>query len=162
MANISGNARITDQIMDYYVRHGQNRDLERFLRLRAASTTRSSSDGSLPGLEELDRRERVAGKVGRSMENLSTMRGEEQGNEKGKSRERLDASGGSGKSSGVKSPAKVEAAPEVVVKEVKSEKKSGRNFNFNLESVIEIKLPQAPPVQPAMLVSPRQAILGVI
>ncbi|XP_039437161.1 centrosome-associated protein Alms1a-like [Culex pipiens pallens] len=160
MANISGNARITDQIMDYYVRHGQNRDLERFLRLRAASTTRSSSDGSLPGLEELDRRERVAEKVGRSMENLSTMRGEEQGKEKGKSRERLDASGGSGKSSGVKSPAKVEAAPEVVVKEVKSEKKSGRNFNFNLESVIEIKLPQAPPVQPAMLVSPRQAILG--
>uniref|UniRef100_A0A1Q3FWG7 Putative wrky transcription factor protein 1 isoform x1 n=1 Tax=Culex tarsalis TaxID=7177 RepID=A0A1Q3FWG7_CULTA len=163
MANISGNARITDQIMDYYVRHGQNRDLERFLRLRAASTTRSSSDGSLPGLEELDRRERLAAeKVGRSMENLSTMRSEEREQEMGRSRERLDASGGSGKSGVGKepSPKKVEPAPEVVVKEVRNEKKSGRNFNFNLESVIEIKLPQAPPVQPAVLVSPKQAILA--
>lgn len=165
MANFSGNSRVTDQIMEYYLKFGQNRDLEKFLRLRAAAnTTRSSSDGSIPAAtmaaEEMDR---LGGKVGRSMENLSTLKKQEQAEERGrKSAELLGASGGSEGKREEKKP-EVEVPKEVVVKETKSEKKSGRNFNFNLESVIEIKLPPVAAVQqqvPIVISPPQQGMLG--
>ncbi|XP_055616787.1 centrosome-associated protein Alms1a-like isoform X2 [Toxorhynchites rutilus septentrionalis] len=164
MTNITKNARITDQIMDYYMRYGQNRDLEKFLRLRA-STTRSSSDGSLPAFDELDRRTKLTEKLGKSMENLSTLRNDEQ--ERSKSQERLNASGGSAKSGHSakdKSSEKEQKDDKqqqaiqsgMVVKETKCERKSGRNFNFNLESVIEIKLPSPQPILQAHVGSPTQ------
>lgn len=151
MANFSGNSRVTDQIMEYYLRYGQNRDLEKFLRLRAANTTRSSSDGSIPAAtmaaEEVHR---LGGKIGKSMENLSTLKKQEQVEERGrKSAELMSASGGSQEKQDEKQ--KVE-----VVKETKSEKKSGRNFNFNMESVIEIKLPPVATVQQPIVISPPQ------
>lgn len=152
MANLSGNSRVTDQIMEYYTKYGQNRDLEKFLRLRA-NTTRSSSDGSIPTSTALhgEGDQGSGGKVGKSLENLSTLGKRKQDDERERrSAELLNASGGSDRSKsgqrkddvtkeGEKTQEQVE---NVVVKETKSEKKSGRNFNFNLESVIEIKLPQ--------------------
>ncbi|XP_055585952.1 centrosome-associated protein Alms1a-like [Uranotaenia lowii] len=164
MASCSGTGRVTDQIMDYYLRYGQNRDLEKFLRLRA-STTRSSSDGSLPAFDELDRRCKVAEKLGRSMENLNKLQQEEQNQERSKSQQDLlNASTGSGKSvKSNKSEPKNEAPPPkaetVVVKESKVEKKSGRSFNFNLESVIEIKLPPAPVVKHPEFILPHSKAL---
>ncbi|XP_055533531.1 centrosome-associated protein Alms1a-like [Wyeomyia smithii] len=152
MANLNRNSRVSDQIMDYYLRYGQNRDLEKFLRLRS-STTRSSSDGSLPALDELDRREQVAEKIGKSMENLSTLGQQKdrqfaQKSEQSKESEKTNPdtetqqSDHTDKNSSEKTKQQ-ENRPTVgmVVKETKNEKKSGRNFNFNLESVIEIKLP---------------------
>ncbi|XP_053698596.1 centrosome-associated protein Alms1a-like [Sabethes cyaneus] len=167
MANLSRNSRVSDQIMEYYLRYGQNRDLEKFLRLRS-STTRSSSDGSLPGLDELDRREQVSEKIGKSMENLSTLkqRCDQQNSQKSdnssKSKEKV------GQSSTVQqqkpaeepSPEKTQQAAGIVVKETKSEMKSGKKFNFNLESVIEIKLPPAPVVQHPLLISPPRNVLA--
>lgn len=171
MASFSQNSRVSDQIMDYYLRHGQNRDLEKFLRLRS-STTRSSSDGSLPALDELDRREHIAEKVGKSMENLSTLRkqSDRQNSQKLQNTQNVEETEQTpvtqqGNSAEKKSPRKTQqqqSTPpvEMVVKETKSEKKSGRNFNFNLESVIEIKLPPATVVQNPLLVSPPRNILG--
>ncbi|XP_019561804.3 centrosome-associated protein Alms1a [Aedes albopictus] len=173
MANFSGNSRVTDQIMDYYLKFGQNRDLEKFLRLRA-STTRSSSDGSIPtttGLHGAEAEQRSGGKIGRSLENLSTLSKQKQDEERGaRSAELLNASGGSDRSKSGQQQ-KDDATKEgnsksdpvvenVVVKETKSEKKSGRNFNFNLESVIEIKLPQMTTVSQPIVVSPPRGILA--
>ncbi|XP_058467596.1 uncharacterized protein LOC131440362 [Malaya genurostris] len=165
MANFNRNSRVSDQIMDYYLRYGQNRDLEKFLRLRS-STTRSSSDGSLPALDELDRREQIAEKLGRSLENLSVL--ETQEKRKTLSHERLNEAGAS-KNLEEKDTSETEksklspkqqqpkpSSAEIVVKETKNEKKSGRNFNFNLESVIEIKLPPVPVVQQPIIISPTQ------
>ncbi|XP_058813269.1 uncharacterized protein LOC131677452 [Topomyia yanbarensis] len=163
MANLSRDGRISDQIMNYYLRYGQNRDLEKFLRLRA-STTRSSSDGSLPALDELDRRGEIVEKLGKSLENLSTLAKLEQ--RQTRSQEQLDGSGGSAKSNkkdasdaekpnAKQSPPKQPPSTGVVVKETKNEKKSGRNFSFNLESVIEIKLPPSTVVQQPVI-SPTQ------
>lgn len=174
MANFSGNSRVTDQIMDYYLKFGQNRDLEKFLRLRA-STTRSSSDGSIPtttGLHGAEAEQRSGGKIGRSLENLSTLSKQKQDEERGaRSAELLNASGGSDRSKSgqqqkddatKEGSSKADPVENVVVKETKTEKKSGRNFNFNLESVIEIKLPQMTTVSQPIVVSPPQGMLGEI
>uniref|UniRef100_A0A182MNH9 Uncharacterized protein n=1 Tax=Anopheles culicifacies TaxID=139723 RepID=A0A182MNH9_9DIPT len=153
---MSQSDRVTDLIMHYYMEHGRNRDLEKYLRLRRMSNaTRSSSDGSLPCLDELQRRAcRSAcdrSGVGKSMENLSTLRKKAEQQQLEESEKSLrNASAESAKSVAKNSPDKVgtdagggstDANKGVTVKETKVEHKSGRNFNFNLESVIEINLP---------------------
>ncbi|XP_049532052.1 Alstrom syndrome protein 1 homolog a-like [Anopheles darlingi] len=149
--------RVTDLIMHYYLQHGRNRDLEKYLRLRRlSSATRSSSDGSLPNLcpsSGCAAAERSG--AGRSMENLSTLRQEAERQEVAEGEQsihRKNASAGSGKSSnnsakqadGEGEAVGGDAVKGVTVREKKVEQKSGRNFNFNLESVIEINLPPPP------------------
>uniref|UniRef100_A0A182P807 ALMS_motif domain-containing protein n=1 Tax=Anopheles epiroticus TaxID=199890 RepID=A0A182P807_9DIPT len=157
---MSQSDRVTDLIMHYYMEHGRNRDLEKYLRLRRMSNaTRSSSDGSLPCLDELQRRAcHAAGErsgLGKSMENLATLRKKAEQQQLDESEKSLrNASAESAKSKANKTPDKVGAdvtantadAKESVttVRERKVEQKSGRNFNFNLESVIEINLPPPP------------------
>ncbi|XP_049285100.1 Alstrom syndrome protein 1 homolog a-like [Anopheles funestus] len=156
---MSQSDRVTDLIMHYYMEHGRNRDLEKYLRLRRMSNaTRSSSDGSLPCLDELQRRAcRSAcdrSGLGKSMENLSTLRKKAEQQQLEESEKSLrNASAESAKSVANKSPDK--AGPDaggsadgkgVTVRETKVEHKSGRNFNFNLESVIEINLPPPPTI----------------
>ncbi|XP_052889661.1 centrosome-associated protein Alms1a-like [Anopheles moucheti] len=156
---MSQSDRVTDLIMHYYMEHGRNRDLEKYLRLRRMSNaTRSSSDGSLPCLDELQRRAcRSAcdrSGVGKSMENLSTLRKKAEQQQLEESEKSLrNASAESAKSGANKSSDKVGTdaggtsdAKGVTVKETKVEHKSGRNFNFNLESVIEINLPPPPTI----------------
>ncbi|XP_050081727.1 uncharacterized protein LOC126569000 [Anopheles aquasalis] len=153
--------RVTDLIMHYYMQHGRNRDLEKYLRLRRlSSATRSSSDGSLPNLcpgSACAGAERSG--AGRSMENLSTLRQEAERQELAEGEQsihRKNASAGSGKSISKSSNSSAkqaegeavggDAAKGVTVREKKVEQKSGRNFNFNLESVIEINLPPPPTI----------------
>uniref|UniRef100_A0A182N719 ALMS_motif domain-containing protein n=1 Tax=Anopheles dirus TaxID=7168 RepID=A0A182N719_9DIPT len=157
---MSQSDRVTDLIMHYYMEHGRNRDLEKYLRLRRMSNaTRSSSDGSLPGLDELQRRggcrltcERSG--LGKSMENLATLRKKAEQQQQEESEKSLrNASAESAKNKSA-SPEKAGVAVAgassdvkgVTVKEKKVEQKSGRNFNFNLESVIEINLPPPPTI----------------
>ncbi|KFB42741.1 AGAP013115-PA-like protein [Anopheles sinensis] len=154
---MSQSDRVTDLIMHYYLEHGRNRDLEKYLRLRRMSNaTRSSSDGSLPGLDELQRK--AAGcpnrsGLGKSMENLSTLRKKAEQQELSEGEKSLrNASAESAKvanKSTEQTDDKVGTASDakgVTVKEKKTEQKSGRNFNFNLESVIEINLPPPPSI----------------
>uniref|UniRef100_A0A182VYQ2 ALMS_motif domain-containing protein n=1 Tax=Anopheles minimus TaxID=112268 RepID=A0A182VYQ2_9DIPT len=154
---MSQSDRVTDLIMHYYMEHGRNRDLEKYLRLRRMSNaTRSSSDGSLPCLDELQRRVCRSDRsgVGKSMENLSTLRKKADQQQLEESEKSLrNASAESAKSVANKTPDKVGTdagdsteAKGVTVKETKVEHKSGRNFNFNLESVIEINLPPPPTI----------------
>uniref|UniRef100_A0A182PZI4 ALMS motif domain-containing protein n=1 Tax=Anopheles farauti TaxID=69004 RepID=A0A182PZI4_9DIPT len=164
---MSQSDRVTDLIMHYYMEHGRNRDLEKYLRLRRMSNaTRSSSDGSLPCLDELQRRGgcRIASErsgLGKSMENLATLRKKAEQQQQEESEKSLrNASAESAKSlQGNKSSTPDKAAAGggavvagssdvkgVTVKEKKVEHKSGRNFNFNLESVIEINLPPPPTI----------------
>ncbi|XP_050068288.1 centrosome-associated protein Alms1a-like [Anopheles maculipalpis] len=157
---MSRSDRVTDLIMHYYMEHGRNRDLEKYLRLRRVSNvTRSSSDGSLPCLDELQRRTACRSAcdrsdVRKSMENLSTLRKKAEQQQLDESEKSLrNASAESAKSVASKSSDKVGTdaggssdAKCVKVKETKVEHKSGRNFNFNLESVIEINLPPPPTI----------------
>ncbi|XP_052867982.1 centrosome-associated protein Alms1a-like [Anopheles cruzii] len=152
---MSQSDRVTDLIMHYYMQHGRNRDLEKYLRLRRMSNaTRSSSDGSLPGLDELQRRTMGAGcaaersGVGRSMENLSTLRKQAERQELAEGEQSLRNASGESAKSVAKSDAEQPppATKGVTVREKKVEQKSGRNFNFNLESVIEINLPPPPTI----------------
>ncbi|XP_058060302.1 uncharacterized protein LOC131210985 [Anopheles bellator] len=152
---MSQSDRVTDLIMQYYMQHGRNRDLEKYLRLRRLSNaTRSSSDGSLPGLDELQRRTMGAGcaaersGVGRSMENLSTLRKQAERQELAEGEQSLRNASGESAKSVAKSDAEQQpsASKGVTVREKKVEQKSGRNFNFNLESVIEINLPPPPTI----------------
>uniref|UniRef100_A0A182XHK4 ALMS_motif domain-containing protein n=1 Tax=Anopheles quadriannulatus TaxID=34691 RepID=A0A182XHK4_ANOQN len=159
---MSQSDRVTDLIMHYYMEHGRNRDLEKYLRLRRmSSATRSSSDGSLPCLDELQRRACHAAAersgLGKSMENLATLRKKAEQQQLDESEKSLrNASAGSGKSNANKTPDKAVGAVAtdtadakqggVTVREKKMEQKSGRNFNFNLESVIEINLPPPPTI----------------
>uniref|UniRef100_A0A182K3I8 ALMS_motif domain-containing protein n=1 Tax=Anopheles christyi TaxID=43041 RepID=A0A182K3I8_9DIPT len=157
---MSQSERVTDLIMHYYMEHGRNRDLEKYLRLRRmSSATRSSSDGSLPCMDELQRRACHGGAersgIGKSMENLATLRKKAEQQQLDESEKSLrNASAESAKSNANKTPDKVGAAAAdstvtkagVTVREKKVEQKSGRNFNFNLESVIEINLPPPPTI----------------
>ncbi|XP_053669917.1 centrosome-associated protein Alms1a-like [Anopheles nili] len=155
---MSQSDRVTDLIMHYYMEHGRNRDLEKYLRLRRMSNaTRSSSDGSLPCLDEMQRRVCMGvaadrSGAGRSMENLSTLRKKADQQRLDESEKSLrNASAESAKSLATSPGDKVGAATStdtkgVTVKEKKVEQKTGRNFNFNLESVIEINLPPPPTI----------------
>ncbi|XP_035779001.1 uncharacterized protein LOC118459580 [Anopheles albimanus] len=162
-SNMAQSDRVTDLIMHYYLQHGRNRDLEKYLRLRRlSSATRSSSDGSLPNLcpgSGCAGSERSG--AGRSMENLSTLRQEAERQELAEGEQSMhckNASAGSGKSVSKSSNSSAkqaggegeavggDAAKGVTVREKKVEQKSGRNFNFNLESVIEINLPPPPTI----------------
>uniref|UniRef100_A0A182XW83 ALMS_motif domain-containing protein n=1 Tax=Anopheles stephensi TaxID=30069 RepID=A0A182XW83_ANOST len=148
---MSRSDRVTDLIMHYYMEHGRNRDLEKYLRLRRGSNvTRSSSDGSLPCLDELQRRTACRSAcdqsdVRKSMENLSTLRKKAEQQQLDESEKSLrNASAESAKSMANKSPDKVGTgagsstdAKGVTVKETKVEHK---------KSVIEINLPPPPTI----------------
>ena len=130
--NKKKNTSDNDKIMEYYQKHGQNRDLEKYLRFRRNST-RSSSDGSIPVYNES--KEEIDKKVGRSLENLATLKSVE-------FRPPEPIINDENKNAGSdERPNKL----VVSTKDSKKEKKLGKNYNFNVESVIEINMPQCLP-----------------
>jgi hypothetical protein len=151
---------LSESIVQYYLKHGQNRDLEKYLRLRSS---RSSSDSSLPQHPA----DFIADRVHKSLENLNKLKdelsdrgkigsgekspkqseksgenieSEIDGDEKSKSKENID------KTNNIKVSVKQQS-------DNKSENKKNP-FNFNVESVIEISVPQLQAQNPLPLPAP--------
>lgn len=143
---------ISDQILEYYHKFGQNRDLEKYLRLRQ-NYSKSSSDGSISNHPV----NCLTSKLGKSLENLSLLKS----NIKDKSDEIIV------EKKDKTTVKEIEESPAVPVKDektkivknikIKSEElkkgdKKSKSFNFNVESTIEISMP--PPLVPQIQTLP--------
>lgn len=139
---------LSESIVQYYLKHGQNRDLERYLRLRGS---RSSSDTSLPHHPS----DFITDRVHKSLENLSKLKDEAFDREKEESvEEKSEISEKSGENlESEKSKENIDKTNniKVLVKQQSDNKSENKKnpFNFNVESVIEISVPQLPLQLPA-------------
>lgn len=145
---------LSSSVLDYYYKFGQNRDLEKYLRVRKQSCSKSSSDGSLHNFEKTQSSGSTeADRIGKSLENLkltqtgSNSRIDEtdksekstktaSGDENAKTRRNHSTSNTSAKkehddSKGFK----------IHKKEARKLDKKSKSYNFNMESSIEISLP---------------------
>lgn len=140
----SSKHHISDQILEYYHKFGQNRDLEKYLRLRQ-NYSKSSSDGSISNHPV----HCLTSKLGKSLENLSLLKS----NIKDKSDEMLvekkDETPVKDKEEEAAAPVKDEKTKIVKNIKIKSDElkkgdKKSKSFNFNVESTIEISMPPPP------------------
>lgn len=147
-------AKLSSTVLDYYFKYGRNRDLEKYLRLRKYSTSRSSSDSSLQILDASNQQQSQHERVVKSMESLHI---------DGKQVEICDII-----DSSVSEPEKetdretenahkksiVTDAPRNAQKKTTSrhERKQTKHksYNLNLESNIEINLPALPTTMPSI------------
>lgn len=130
---------LSSTILDYYHKYGRNRDLEKYLRFR----NRSSSGNSSIQLSPIDDR------IGKSMENINILESclePEKNIPKSKSTDSLNKSGHLNsdrlmEKSKSKSPIADKQIKLTATKSVKSKKK----YNINMDTSIEITLPQQLP-----------------
>lgn len=126
-------------VLDYYKKYGQNRDLEKYLRVRKQNSSKSSSDGSLHNFER-NASAAEAERVRRSLQKLCIDENKEKipSSPQTKSQEEIKSAGGGRSASTDRvTPPKVK-----VEKKGQFRKKSkSKSYNMNLESSIEITLP---------------------
>lgn len=139
-------SKLSSTVLDYYYKYGQNRDLEKYLRLKQRNSSKSSSDSSLKNYDSSNY----------TMENKRTT----------KSLEKLDSSDGKTKSkddlekvigkstenvNDPKATSKQKDKPDEKT-QIKFEKKTlqqikgkskSKSYNLNMESSIEINLPSS-------------------
>lgn len=142
---------ISDQILEYYHKFGQNRDLEKYLRLRQ-NYSKSSSDGSISNHPV----HCLSSKLGKSLENLSLLKS----NIKDKFDEILVEE--KVKTKTPEPPPTIKDEKTKIIKhikikneDIKKGEKKCKSFNFNIESSIEISMP--PPPIPQIQTQPPSA-----
>lgn len=138
-------SKLSSTVLDYYYKYGQNRDLEKYLRLKRQSTSKSSSDSSLRnygGSDSLSDSRRIT----KSMEKLD-LSGRKPQIEDDSEFQTKHSAENVDKSNRDKSKDKPKSSE---TKQIKIEKKTqqqwagkskSKSYNFNLESSIEIALP---------------------
>lgn len=131
---------LSSTILDYYHKYGRNRDLEKYLRFRNRTSSGSSSIQLSPA-EEC--------RAGKSLENiniLETSLEPEKGARKSKSSESLNQSGRHSKTEGsMETSAKCPTADNQIKLTSKKAVKSKKKYNINMDTCIEITLPQQLP-----------------
>lgn len=131
-------ASLSATALDYYTKYGQNRDLEKYLRIQRRSASKSSSEGSLLNADRRDpdpsgSNERNA----KSLDELSpsTSKRQDKGNKSARTKQKSD---------------EAQSADETNADRIKIQKTSAQNINkktktksysFNSESNIEITFP---------------------
>lgn len=136
---------LSSTVLDYYNKFGQNRDLEKYLRLRRQNSSKSSSDGSLYNFErtntvaETERVRKSLQKLNVSEENeanVATVDSPAEQNEVG------TAAHGKDKFSGKSSAA---ASEQIKIQKILRKKSKSKSYNVSMESNIEISMPPPPP-----------------
>lgn len=145
-------SKLSSTVLDYYYKYGQNRDLEKYLRLKRQSTSKSSSDSSLKNYASADSPTLDCKRITKSMEKLNLS------DRKIQFADEDDQSGGARKQSTTtnsdwnesnrdKSKDKQNSnEPQPIRIEKKTQqqwkgKSKSKSYNFNMESSIEINLP---------------------
>ncbi|XP_055315267.1 formin-J-like [Sitodiplosis mosellana] len=138
-------SKLSSTVLDYYYKYGQNRDLEKYLRMKR-STSKSSSDSSLRNYESSNYTA-DSKRIAKSMDKLDLSDGkskptDDSGRRTVKSTEDVCESGDGPKEkpkSNEKNQIKIEKKTQ---QQFKSKSKS-KSYNLNLESSIEINLPSS-------------------
>lgn len=138
-------SKLSSTVLDYYYKYGQNRDLEKYLRLKRQSTSKSSSDGSLRNYASADSSMLDCKRITKSMEKLNLsdrkIRFDDKDDEN-----HSKSDGGEKPSTTAKNPEPKLHEPQPIKIEKKTQqqwkgKSKSKSFNFNVESSIEINLP---------------------
>lgn len=132
-------SKLSSTVLDYYYKYGQNRDLEKFLRMKR-STSKSSSDSSFKNNESSN----YAGdsrRITKSMDKLNLNDG------KSKSKDESEQRAVKSNEDGPKEKKKSNEEHQIRI-EKRSEqhfkgKSKSKSYNVNLESCIEINLPSS-------------------
>lgn len=132
-------AKLSSTVLDYYTRYGQNRDLEKYLRLRRHSTSKSSSDSSLNLFEASN----LASQNERIVKSMETLQVDDK---KVKISDVIDKSASEPENK-IENEKKthVNDSPPITVQKKSSRherrKSKNKSYNLSLESNIEINLP---------------------
>ncbi|KAJ6635945.1 Alstrom syndrome protein 1 like a [Pseudolycoriella hygida] len=121
---------LSSTILDYYNKYGRNRDLEKYLRFRNRSSSGSSSIQLSPSDEC---------RIGKSLENINLLESSlvpEEIQQKSKSSDSLNKSGHSNAEGTLENPDKQ------IKLTSKRSAKSKKKYNINMDTCIEITLPQ--------------------
>lgn len=138
-------SKLSSTVLDYYYKYGQNRDLEKYLRLKRQSTSKSSSDSSLKNFTGADSTS-DSRRITKSMEKLD-LSGRKTHSEDDSARRATKSTDHVAKSSRDESKAKQSTSDNKPIKIEKktqqqfSGKSKSKSYNFNMESSIEINLP---------------------
>lgn len=138
-------SKLSSTVLDYYYKYGQNRDLEKYLRLKQRNSSKSSSDSSLKNFESSNFTPESRRNT-KSLEKLDWNDSEANTKES----EHLASKGGGnvfGAHSGTKQTDTTDGKSQIKIEkktqqQIKSKTKS-KSYNFNLESSIEINLPSS-------------------
>lgn len=135
-------SKLSSTVLDYYYKYGQNRDLEKYLRMKRQSTSKSSSDGSLKNFESTNY---SADRNVKSMDKLDLSDSKtksKNGSLPRTSKSTDNISGSSMERKKIKEPNEQQPIKiENKTKQHLSGKSKSKSYNFNLESSIEINLP---------------------
>lgn len=133
---------LSSTILDYYHKYGRNRDLEKYLRFR----NRTSSGCSSIELSPTDEC-----RAGKSLENINILESclePEKSVQKSKSSESLNKSGHSNPDKTLENSGKSPRADNQIKLTSKKTVKSKKKYNINMDTCIEITLPQQLPHPP--------------
>lgn len=144
-------SKLSSTVLDYYYKYGQNRDLEKYLRLKRQSTSKSSSDSSLKNYGSADSSTLDCKRITKSMEKLNFSDRKIQFNDEhsdhDQQRNRSNTNPNADESNRNKLEYKKkpdESQPIKIGKKTQHQWKSkskSKSYNFNVESSIEINLP---------------------
>lgn len=138
-------SKLSLTVLDYYYKYGQNRDLEKYLRMKR-NTSKSSSDSSLRNYESSNYTS-DSQRITKSMEKLNLSDGKSRS--KDDSDQRMAKStddvceSGDGRKPKKKSPDKNAIKIEKKTQQQFKGKSKSKSYNLNLESSIEINLPSS-------------------
>lgn len=131
-------SKLSSTVLDYYYKYGQNRDLEKYLRMKRQSTSKSSSDSSLRNFES-SHHASDSKRITKSMEKLHLSANKS---------DDTDATKSANNSKEKKSPERMPTDPKPIKIEKKTHhqqhgKSKSKSYNWNCESSIEINLPSS-------------------
>lgn len=140
-------ANVSSTVLDYYNKFGQNRDLERYLRVRRQNSSKSSSDSSLFNFERTNSATETE-QVRKSLQKLNVSDGKGAAAEDLPSvRNIFEPEVTAAAADGTKPKAKSGDAVGEQIKIQKSlrKKSKSKSYNVSMESNIEINMPPPPP-----------------
>lgn len=143
--NLMKKTNLSSTVLEYYNKFGQNRELEKYLRVRRQNSSKSSSDGSLYNFERTNTAAETE-RVRKSLQKLNmsdekdpkntTVDSSAEQNTAGISASARDKS--SGKSGAI-------TGEQIKIQKMLRKKSKSKSYNVSMESNIEINMPPPPP-----------------
>lgn len=136
---------LSSTVLDYYNKYGQNRDLEKYLRLRRQNSSKSSSDGSLYNFERANTVAETE-RVRKSLQKLNVS-GEKDAKVAGV---KLPSEQNTGETAAdmkdkLIGKSQTAAGEQIKIQKILRKKSKSKSYNVSMESNIEINMPPPPP-----------------
>lgn len=131
---------LSSTVLDYYNKYGQNRDLEKYLRLRRQNSSKSSSDGSLYNFE----RTNTAGETERVRKSLQKLNVSEEKDEKVAADLLAQPQAGGASADVNDNDSAAAASDQIKIQKSFRKKSKSKSYNVSMESNIEINMPPPP------------------